>query len=135
MALANKEIAELKRGVEPTTIKEVNKVLAYIAATMRCTLPHRTALIPYYDILKDYPADLLQAAAKEYIKKSTYQKFPLVGDLVTKIEIDLAERKACLRNREKTVKYYNEPTIKYHQPQTSRHIKSTPERIAKLFTK
>ena len=133
LAQVNKEIAELEKGIQPTTIKEVNKVLVYIATTMRCVLPPRAALIPYYDILKDYPADLLQVAAREYIKRSTYQKFPLVGDLISKIEDDLNERKRWLRNRKQNKNYHNQPTIKYYQPQNNKNTKSFPSRIEKLF--
>lgn len=81
---------------------------------MRCKLPSREALITYYDILKDYPADLLESAGREYIKTATYQKFPLVGELTEKIEEELKDRKREIFSLKKTRQWHEEPTIKLY---------------------
>jgi hypothetical protein len=91
------QIEAAEQSLRPAGKEQVGRMLAVIAATQQCKLPSQEALLKYYDILSQYPVDLLDIASNEFLRKCTYQKFPLISELTTEVHELLELRRSRLK--------------------------------------
>jgi hypothetical protein len=79
---------------DPRTAAEcVNKV----SVTLQVALPASDALEGYYEVLCQYPAELVLYGTEEVIKSHRYATFPKPGDWVKHIDVKIAEADAFLK--------------------------------------
>ncbi len=106
------QLALHEEKLRPAGIKQVAKMLTVMASVMQLgdgKVPQKDVLIKYYDILKEYPVDLLDMAMNEYIRTCTYNKFPLIADLTTQMDELWNMRKKARRDTKRTRDDYRFP--------------------------
>lgn len=114
----------INEQLRPAGIDQVQRMLTVLAATMQCKMPPQEALLKYFDILKEYPVDLLDFAMNEYLRKSTYQKFPLIAELTTEMDEQMQLRrseKKHIRETQLSYRFPVSPTIAPGEP-TKRQV-------------
>ena len=116
------KISRASSQLKPAGNDYVEKLLTTIAVTQQCKIPAPEALLKYFDLLSDYPEDLLHMAGNYFLTHCTYQKFPLISELTTEIEEILQNRKRNLRDLEISQQDYINP-VKINNYQSHNRMK------------
>lgn len=117
--------------LEPAGNDYVEKLLTTIAVTQQCKMPAEEALLKYFDLLSQYPPDLLHMAGNDYLIKCKYQKFPLISEITADINEIWEMRKKALKETIQSRDSYRNP-VKINHDSTSHD--GSPRRLGSIIS-
>lgn len=129
------QLAMHEEKLRPAGMTKVGKMLTVLASSMSLSdgkVPPRDVIIKYCEQLQKYPVDLLDLAMNEYLKKTTYHKFPLIGELVSEIEDMYNARKMDVIHTKKIQRDWNNP-IKVDGSAPRRVASNGPKQISEFL--
>jgi len=93
-------------NVKRSTNEEVAKMLSVVSAMIGCEIPPTAVLAKYIEMLSEFPADLIEIAGNEVLRKHKWNNFPKLAEFIEPVEELLKARQLVLRSTKQAMKIY-----------------------------
>lgn len=95
------EVEALRRHAEAQMVGAdevaIGRAIAVMSDALGVDAPGEDALLLYYELLGEIPADLLSVAVAKILREYRWNKFPKIADFIEAVRKETEERKRVLR--------------------------------------